>query len=428
MPGSPGLGARGRALPIDYPTKSAAELTPVTPFGTLTLHLKATAFAGMVTRQQIEQREALTLAPYAQHSADTRGRAHPEVEPRYRSVFQRDRDRILHTTAFRRLEYKTQVFVITEGDYYRTRLTHTLEVSQIGRSLARALAANEDLVEAICLAHDLGHPPFGHSGEETLDRLMADHGGFDHNKQSLRIVTQLERRYPDFAGLNLTWEVREGIVKHETQYDVADAREYEPEKRGHLEAQIANLADELAYTAHDLDDGLRSGLITPEQLEGIQLWQLLRESIGWQEMLLDELTRHRLIRRLIGLEVSALIDATSARIAAANPQSVSELQLLDHNLVGFDAEYAGMNQQLKDFLFANMYKHYRVVRMQAKAERILEDLFAAYTAKPEILPTAVQKQARSGSFERTICDYLAGMTDRFALREHSKLFDPTVRP
>lgn len=403
-------------------------MTPAAAFGTLTVHLDKPAITGTVTRQQIEQRERVTLAPYALHSADSRGRDHPEDEPRYRSAFQRDRDRILHTTAFRRLEYKTQVFVITEGDYYRTRLTHTLEVAQIGRSLARALAANEDLVEAICLAHDLGHPPFGHSGEETLSRLMAEHGGFDHNKQSLRIVTELERRYPDFSGLNLTWEVREGIVKHETQYDVADARDYDPDTRGHLEAQIANLADELAYTAHDLDDGLRSGLITPPQLVGIELWELLRKSIGWQEMLLDELTRHRLIRRLIGLEVSALIDATSKRIAAVEPQSVAELQQLDHNLVGFDDAYARMNQELKDFLFANMYKHFRVVRMQAKAERIVEDLFAAYVSKPEILPTEIQQQARQGHFERTICDYLAGMTDRFAQQEHSKLFDPSVRP
>lgn len=382
----------------------------------------------MITRERIEQFEDRELAPYAIRSKDSRGRAFDEPEPRYRSVFQRDRDRILHTTAFRRLEYKTQVFVITEGDYYRTRLTHTLEVAQIGRSLARALAANEDLVEAICLAHDLGHPPFGHSGEETLNQLMADHGGFDHNKQSLRIVTKLERRYPDFDGLNLTWEVREGIVKHETEYDIADASEYDPEKRGHLEAQISNLADELAYTAHDLDDGLRSGLITTHQLEGIELWEVLRESIGWHEPVLDELTRHRLIRRLIGLEVSALIEATQQRISAAAPADVAALQLLDHNLVGFGEDYARMNQQLRDFLFANMYKHFRVVRMQAKAERIIDDLFNAYIRKPEILPNQVQELARVRQFERTICDYLAGMTDRFALQEHSKLFDPTVRP
>jgi dGTPase len=220
------------------------------------------------TRERLETLEDHALAPYGTRSRDSRGRAYPEDEPTERTVFQRDRDRILHTTAFRRLEYKTQVFVNYEGDYYRTRLTHTLEVSQIGRTLTRALGANEDLVEAVCLAHDLGHPPFGHAGESALARLMADHGGFDHNRQSLRIVTELERRFPEFPGLNLTWEVREGIVKHETEYDVADAVGYEPEKRGTLEAQLSNVADELAYTAHDLDDGLRSAIILPRQLEG----------------------------------------------------------------------------------------------------------------------------------------------------------------
>jgi len=382
----------------------------------------------MITRERLEELEAEALAPYGHRSRDSRGREFPEDEPHYRTAFQRDRDRILHTTAFRRLEYKTQVFVVTEGDYYRTRLTHTLEVSQIGRTLARALGGNEDLVEAISLAHDLGHPPFGHSGEATLGRLMADHGGFDHNKQSLRIVTDLERRYPDFSGLNLTWEVREGIVKHETEYDVSDAEGYEPHKRGHLEAQIANLADELAYTAHDLDDGLRSNLISIGQLQGIQLWELIRESIGWKSDELDELTRHRLIRRLIGLEVSALLESTQQRIAAANLNSVEDLQLLDHNVVGYSDEYASMNQQLKSFLFANMYQHYRVVRMQSKAERFIEELFNAYVEKPEILPKKVQAQVQTREFYRTICDYLAGMTDRFALKEYGKLFDPATLP
>src|SRR5512141_1323991 len=251
----------------------------------------------ILTRQQLEAYEDQTLAPYGMRSKDTQGRAVPEDEPDYRTVFQRDRDRILHTTAFRRLEYKTQVFINYEGDYYRTRLTHTLEVAQIGRTMARALGANEDLVEAVCLAHDLGHPPFGHSGEVALGRIMLEHGGFDHNKQSLRIVTELEHRYPDFPGLNLTWEVREGIVKHESEYDISDASEYSPELRGNLEAQIANVADELAYTAHDLDDGLRSGMITPYMLEGITLWEILAESVGWHGPALDELTRHRLIRR-----------------------------------------------------------------------------------------------------------------------------------
>jgi len=382
----------------------------------------------MIMRERIEELEAEALAPYGHRSRDSRGREYSEDEPHYRTAFQRDRDRILHTTAFRRLEYKTQVFVVTEGDYYRTRLTHTLEVAQIGRTLARALGGNEDLVEAISLAHDLGHPPFGHSGEATLGRLMAKHGGFDHNKQSLRIVTELERRYPEFAGLNLTWELREGIVKHETEYDISDAEDYEPEKRGHLEAQIANVADELAYTAHDLDDGLRSNLISIGQLQGLTLWEMLRKSIDWTTDELDELTRHRLIRRLIGLEVSALLESSQQKIAAADLNSVEALQMLDHNVVGFSDEYVTMNQQLKTFLFANMYQHYRVVRMQTKAERFIEELFNAYVEKPEILPKKVQARAQTRQFYRTICDYLAGMTDRFALKEYSKLFDPATLP
>ncbi|MGH2621295.1 MAG: deoxyguanosinetriphosphate triphosphohydrolase [Anaerolineales bacterium] len=382
----------------------------------------------MNTRERLEALEEQALAPYAHRSRNSRGREFPEPEPNYRTAFQRDRDRILHTTAFRRLEYKTQVFVITEGDYYRTRLTHTLEVAQIGRSLARALSANEDLVEAICLAHDLGHPPFGHSGEATLGRLMADHGGFDHNRQSLRIVTELERRYPDFPGLNLTWEAREGIVKHETEYDIADAAGYEPKKRGHLEAQITNLADELAFTAHDLDDGLRSELISPEMLEGVALWEQLRNSIGWFGSELDDLTRHRLIRRLIGMMVSALLEATSARIEAAKVRTVEELQNLDYNLVKYADDFAVLNQELKDFLYNRMYQHYRVVRMQTKAERIVEDLFGAYIGKLEILPSETQAKAREFEPYRTVCDYLAGMTDRFAIQEHRKLFEPELLP
>jgi len=382
----------------------------------------------LFTRELIEEREAKTLAPYAHRSRDSRGREVPEEEPRYRTAFQRDRDRILHTTAFRRLEYKTQVFVITEGDYYRTRLTHTLEVAQIGRSVARALGGNEDLVEAICLAHDLGHPPFGHSGEESLRALMGEHGGFDHNRQSLRIVTELERRYPNFEGLNLTWEVREGIVKHETEYDVADAQDYEPDRRGHLEAQIANIADELAYTAHDLDDGMRSVLISPAELEGLELWERLRDSLGWHSTELDELTRHRLIRRLIGLEVSDLLGATVGRMQPLNLVSVEQLQRLDFNVVGFSDDFRRMNQQLKTFLYQNMYQHHRVVRMQTKAERILQDLFNAYLDNPAVLPSEVQERARAGELHRTICDYIAGMTDRFAQEEHSKLFDPLTRP
>ncbi len=382
----------------------------------------------IVSRQQLESFEGQQLAPYGMRSADSKGRAYPEEEPSYRTAFQRDRDRILHTTAFRRLEYKTQVFVNYEGDYYRTRLTHTLEVAQIGRTIARSLGANEDLVEAICLVHDLGHPPFGHSGEATLDGLMDDHGGFDHNKQSLRIVTELENRYPDFPGLNLSWEVREGIVKHETEYDVSDAADYDPDKRGQIEAQIANVADELAYTAHDLDDGLRSGLIHPGQLDGLYLWEHLRESIGWDSPTLSELNRNRLIRRLIGIEVTDLLKNTAKLLEQADPESVEALQLLPHNVVAFSDELSQWNRQLKDFLFQNMYQHHRVIRMQTKAEIFLQDLFEAYATNPKVLPEEIQELSQKRNFYRTICDYIAGMTDRFALQEHSKLFDPATRP
>ena len=380
------------------------------------------------TRERLEALEDKVLAPYGIRSRDSRGRQYPEDEPAERTVFQRDRDRIVHTTAFRRLEYKTQVFVNYEGDYYRTRLTHTLEVTQIGRTLARALGANEDLVEAVCLAHDLGHPPFGHAGESALARLMADHGGFDHNRQSLRIVTLLEHRYPEFPGLNLTWEVREAIVKHETEYDVADAAGYDPEKRGSLEAQLSNVADELAYTAHDLDDGLRSGLIVPRQLHGLELWDRLCQSLGWRPEDIDDLARHRLIRRLIGLEVTDLLRATSERIQKGGVDSVEGLQHLTYHVAGFSAAMAGMNRQLKDFLYRNMYQHHRVVRMQVKADSFLEDLFNAYVRNPEILPEAVQARGTEEDFHRVVCDYIAGMTDRFALQEHNKLFDPATQP
>lgn len=380
------------------------------------------------TRQELEKFEEQQLAPYACLCKYSKGRLYPEDEPDYRTAFQRDRDRILHTTAFRRLEYKTQVFFNNEGDYFRTRLTHTLEVTQIGRTIARALGANEDLVEAICLAHDLGHSAFGHSGETTLARLMRDHGGFDHNKQSLRIVTRLEKRYPDFPGLNLTWEVREGIVKHESEYDIADASEYNPELRGHLEAQIANVADELAYTAHDLDDGLKSGMITPKLLDGVALWEILLESVGIQKDQIDELGRRRLIRRLIGLEVSDLVEQTNQRIRESNVRSVDELQSLPYPVIGFSEDLHRRNRQLKDFLFTKLYRHYRVVRMAVKAERVLTDLFNAYTSEPSILPQHIQEQINEFGLNRTVCDYLAGMTDRFAIEEHQKIFDLEAKP
>ncbi|MEW6029968.1 MAG: deoxyguanosinetriphosphate triphosphohydrolase [Chloroflexota bacterium] len=380
------------------------------------------------TRQKLEEIEDKSLAPYAMRSRETKGRAYLDTEPEYRTAFQRDRDRILHTTAFRRLEYKTQVFVNYEGDYFRTRLTHTLEVAQIGRTIARALGANEDLVEAICLVHDVGHPPFGHSGESALARLMKDFGGFDHNKQSLRIVTELEQRYPEFPGLNLTWEVREGIVKHESEYDISDASAFNPDLRGNLETQICNVADELAYTAHDLDDGLRSGMITTKMLEGIALWEILAENTQWRGPDLEDLARHRMIRQLIGMEVTDLVTATDARLRESKARSALDVQKLKYNVIGFGEDMQRRNRELKDFLYANMYRHHRVVRMQVKAERILSDLFAAYRAEPASLPEHVQKLIPTRGLERTICDYIAGMTDRYATEEHQKLFNPLEKP
>jgi dGTPase len=380
------------------------------------------------TREQLEANEERCLAPYGMRSRNSKGRAVPEQEPEYRTIFQRDRDRILHTTAFRRLEYKTQVFINYEGDYYRTRLTHTLEVTQIARTVARALGGNQDLVEAVCLAHDLGHPPFVHSGETVLARLMKDFGGFDHNKHSLRIVTQLERRYPDFPGLNLSWEVLEGIVKHETEYDRADAADYNADLRGDLEAQITNAADELAYTAHDLDDGLRSGMITPAMLDGISLWEIVNESVGVRNQPMDDQLRHRLIRRLIGMEVSALIHNTDRILRENGVRTVLDVQRLPFNVVCFDEDMHRRNRELKDFLYNNLYRHYRVVRMAVKAERIVTDLFTAYKVEPTILPKHIHSLAADHGLERTICDYIAGMTDRFAIEEYQKLFDPTMLP
>ena len=381
------------------------------------------------TRQQLEEYESQTLASYAVHSKDSKGRLHPAEEADFRPRFQRDRERILHTTAFRRLEYKTQVFINHEGDYYRTRLTHTLEVAQIGRSIARSLGLNEDLVETICLAHDLGHPPFGHSGESALSRLMKDYGGFNHNSQSLRIVTTLENRYPDFAGLNLSWEVLEGMVKHETDYDIAETKQFNPELRGHLEAQIANLADDLAYTSHDLDDGLRSGMITPNQLDGIALWEIINESIGRRRSeTLDSLSRHQIIRRLINFEVTDLIQSTDRYLRRSNVKTALDVQKLPFNVAGFSEDMYRRNRELKDFLFSNLYRHYRVVRMAAKSEIIVTELFNIYQANPKTLPTEVQEFIPERGLERTICDYIAGMTDRFAIDEYKRLFDADVLP
>jgi dGTPase len=379
------------------------------------------------TREYLERIENQALAPYGFHSRDSKGRAYDEEPPRYRTCFHRDRDRILHSTAFRRLEYKTQVFVYSEGDDYRTRLTHTLEVAQIGRSLATALGANEVLVEAVCLAHDLGHPAFGHAGEYTLNQLMADHGGFDHNKQSLRIVQKLEHRYPEFPGLNLSWEVLEGIVKHETEYDIADAQDFNPDLRGTLEAQLANPADELAYTAHDLDDGLYSGLISPQDLAGLDLWNYVRESVGWDGTGFNTLWRHRMVRRLLGLMINDAIQATGKRLEAESVTSGADVQSLSGTVVAHTETMTAMIKGLKAFLFENLYHHPRVMRMERKAIRIITALFEAYTEEPRQLPYTEQAKLEERSLPRVVCDYIAGMTDRYALQEYAKLFDPMER-
>jgi dGTPase len=383
----------------------------------------------ITTRHQREETEKLILAPYALKSVDSQGREYPDPEDEYRTAFQRDRDRILHTTAFRRLEYKTQVFVNYEGDYYRTRLTHTLEVAQIGRSFARALGANEDLVESICLVHDIGHSPFGHSGEAILNKLMAGHGGFDHNKQSLRIVTWLESRYPNWPGLNLTYELREGIIKHESEYDLSDVRAdgFDPNLRASLEAQIANVADELAYNAHDLDDGLRAGLLVPDQLNALEIWRMLKDSIGWDGRLFTEQIRQRMIRRMLGIEINDVIEASGALLDELNPTSSEALQRLPRNVMVHSDPIGAINRELKDFLYNNMYRHHRVVRMAVKAERFITQLFETYIAEPNQLPPSVQRAVEERGLYRAVTDYIAGMTDRFALTEWQRLFDPFTR-
>jgi dGTPase len=378
-------------------------------------------------RQRLEELERGILAPYGLRSAETRGRVHREPESASRTAYQRDRDRIIHTTAFRRLEYKTQVFVFYEGDHYRTRLTHTLEVAQLGRSIARSLGANEDLTEAICLAHDLGHPPFGHAGEYALNRLMKDHGGFNHNTQSYRIVTELENRYPDFRGLNLTYETREGMIKHETEYDKSDARDFEPEKRASLEAQIANVADEIAYNAHDLEDGLRAELFKPEDLGQLEIWLQLKEAVGWDGRAFSELTRREVIRELIGMMVMDVVRTTASELAERAIDTPEKLQLQPVNLVHYSPDLSARIRALKDFLYERMYRHYRLMRMQNKAERFVEQIYEAYVQEPAMLPEKTQAKI-TGSFpHRVIADYVAGMTDRYALQEWEKLFDPYQR-
>ncbi len=370
--------------------------------------------------------EDLILAPYATKSIDSRGRVYPEKDHSYRSVYQRDRDRIVHSAAFRRLEYKTQVFVNHEGDYYRTRLTHTIEVAQIARTIAQALHLNVDLTEAIALAHDLGHTAFGHSGEDALNELMSGHGGFNHNLQGLRVVDYLEERYPDFPGINLTWEVREGIVKHSTAFDVAvKVKGFNPKESPLLETQVVDIADEIAYDNHDLDDALTSGLIKETDLEGLAIWQSInREIAGKYSHISLEKKKYLIIRSLIDLQVTDLIRQTEKNIASLKLKSHQDAKNIDKKVVTFSLSMLNLRSPLRAFLVERLYQHYRVVRMSIKAKRFIQELFKVYIAYPRQLPDIVQNRIKRDGVRRAVCDYIAGMTDRYALDEYKKLFNP----
>jgi dGTPase len=379
------------------------------------------------TRENIEKNEELTLAPFAAHSKKSLGRQHPETEHPYRTCFQRDRDRIIHSAAFRRLEYKTQVFVNHEGDHYRTRLTHTLEVAQISRTIARALKLNEDIAEAIALAHDLGHTPFGHAGEDIIDSLMQEHAGmrFNHNVQSLRVVDLIERRYPGFPGLNLSFEVREGIVKHETDFDLSDASGFHPDENPTLEAQLVDLADEIAYNCHDVDDGLWSGVLHLDELMAVPLFADLYNK---SEKQLPDLTtskrQYHVIRLMIDCEVSDLINATVKNLQESSIKTLEDVHKNESKLFSFSDGLKERNIILKQFLFDNMYRHWRLIRMTDKSRRILTALFEAYFENPRQLPPKYANRTANNDKALVIADYMAGMTDRFAMMEYKKLFDP----
>lgn len=382
----------------------------------------------MLKRKDLERKEE-ALAPYAQKSKSTKGRRYKEEEHPYRSCYQRDKDRIIYSTAFRRLEYKTQVFVNHEGDYYRTRLTHTLEVSQIAKSIARALRLNEDLVEAISLAHDLGHTPFGHSGEDALHELMRDHGGFDHNSQGLRVVDYLEERYPDFPGLNLTHEVREGIIKHSTPFDrPRPVVPFESEGSPILEIQVVDIADEIAYDNHDLDDGITSALIKEEDLRKVRLWFETDKAVRRRfPHIKDETRKYQIIRALIDSQVTDVLNQTEYNIKKFKIQKPQDTVKIPERIVTVSRQTQALRWPMREFLKEKLYQHYRVVRMANKAYRFITSLFKIYIDKPEQLPPTTQSRLKKEDERRVICDYIAGMTDRYALDEYKKFFEPYER-
>jgi dGTPase len=364
----------------------------------------------MISRAELEEREFRDLAPWAMKSRLSRGRLHPEEEHAYRTAYQRDRDRIIHSAAFRRLEYKTQVFVNTAGDYYRTRLTHTMEVAQIARTIARALRLNEDLTETIALAHDLGHGPFGHTGEEVLHELMKGHGGFEHNGHALRLIETLESKYPGFPGLKLTHEVRHSLLKHRKE-------------ELYLEAQVVDAADRIAYNTHDIDDGLTSGLLAEAGLSGVSLWSEAEGSVRARYPSLDEATRrYHTVRALIDAAVTDLLETSATRLASRAPADAEGARGTGERLVAPSRAMETRQAELSRYLHRHFYSHYRVRRMRRKAQRFLREMFLAFVEDPALLPPAWQARVGADGPERTACDYLAGMTDREAISEHRRLF------
>ncbi len=382
-----------------------------------------------INRITLEKEEKRVLACYALKSAESRGRSYPEKEHPYRTAFQRDRDRIIHSTAFRRMEYKTQVFVNHEGDYYRTRLTHSLEASQVARVIAKVMSLNPDLVETITLAHDLGHTPFGHAGEDELRELMKDHGGFDHNLQSLRIVDYLEERYPNFRGLNLSYETRVGLFKHPELLKEAEKRgmgRFEPFLSPALESQVVDVADEIAYDNHDLDDGITSGLIHEEELESLELWKEAKKTLS-KKITNPEVRKYQVIRALINREVTDLVKQSLKNINRERISTSKQVMEKDRFVIAFSNELSKKREELRAFLKTKLYRHYRVVRMSDKARRFLRALFEVYLSRPEQLPPGSQKRLKAEGPHRVICDYLAGMTDRYAQDEYKKFFEPFER-
>ncbi|MFZ0826495.1 MAG: deoxyguanosinetriphosphate triphosphohydrolase [Verrucomicrobiia bacterium] len=377
------------------------------------------------TRQELEQIERQVLAPYAQFSDESRGREHPEPPPEWRTHYQRDRDRVIHSRAFRRLEYKTQVFLNGTGDHFRTRLTHTIEVAAISRNIASALRLNEDLAETIALAHDLGHSPFGHKGEAVLARLMKGHGGFEHNRQSLRIVEELEQKYPDFSGLNLSWEVREGLVKHHTAYDHPGRLKGFDAKHSSLEAQIANLADEITYYSHDLDDGLDSGLLSEKKLgRDVRLWSQVARLVKKEHGdLPDECRRYYIIRTIIDQQIRDVVENSGRLIRAAGVHSADEVRCFPQALVQHSSERRGLNLELRRYLYRNLYFNPVVNEPHIRANRLLKDLFNYYLKHPAEIGEQSRKRIRRAGLHRAVCDYLAGMTDRYVMLEYQRLLE-----